>query len=401
MTKFDFRPYVSSIVWDKLVNRFSELKELVNYFPEIDIQTLVNLKRIYWGTNKKDEMDEFLFYEKDIAIKSKYILHLEKLVNKKEIWKPVNISTDADKYWVSNFGNVKSKKCILKLRENRGYYVVHLSKYKDTKTGKWNHKFYDVHTLVALTFLRNEEDKKKTNDTDIIVVNHINGNKLDNKCCNLEWTTQSKNMKHAVATGLSISLKRRVGQYSLDNELIKEYESIKSAAKITGLNDSSISKKCKIENNIYGGFRWKYIGYVPNNDEINLKEFKQIEDFPNYYINSEGKIYSKRLKRLMNLAKNGNRGYSICLSNDSVKKTHMVHRLVGQYFLKKTKKIDNCIRHKNGNKFDNNKNNLEWFFMENHKTNDSKLGSKKSKPKKISKTGPKKKYSGSKSAKKN
>lgn len=46
-----------------------------------------------------------------------------------------------------------------------------------------------IHRLVALTYLPNPENKEE--------VNHIDGNKLNNKLSNLEWVTKKENMLHA------------------------------------------------------------------------------------------------------------------------------------------------------------------------------------------------------------
>jgi hypothetical protein len=55
-------------------------------------------------------------------------------------------------------------------------------------------KMHRVHRLVAQTYLPNPENKA--------TVNHIDGNKLNNLLCNLEWMTQSENIQHACDTGL-------------------------------------------------------------------------------------------------------------------------------------------------------------------------------------------------------
>ena len=48
-----------------------------------------------------------------------------------------------------------------------------------------------VHRLVAAAFCQ------RKNDVDTNVVNHKDGNKMNNASFNLEWTTQSKNIQHS------------------------------------------------------------------------------------------------------------------------------------------------------------------------------------------------------------
>ena len=111
-----------------------------------------------------------------------------------EIWRKIE---GFENYEVSNLGNVRSLKNkkvkILKLiKRETGYIFINLYKNK-----KIHHK--SVHRLVASTFIPNPQNKSQ--------VNHIDGDKTNNKVENLEWCTAKENSQHAWNTGLSKSLK--------------------------------------------------------------------------------------------------------------------------------------------------------------------------------------------------
>lgn len=94
-------------------------------------------------------------------------------------------------YFVSNLGRVrssKSSKCLREAKNNRGYSVV----------GIYNaqHKLFTqlVHRLVAKAFIDNPEGLPH--------VNHLDGNKQNNRVDNLEWSSPSRNQRHAIQNGL-------------------------------------------------------------------------------------------------------------------------------------------------------------------------------------------------------
>ena len=91
-------------------------------------------------------------------------------------------------YLISPSGVISNRQQILKtFIINSGYRAIKL-----TASGKKTHRL--IHRLVAEAFLLNPGNKRE--------VNHIDGNKLNNNVCNLEWVTSSENKQHAIRTGL-------------------------------------------------------------------------------------------------------------------------------------------------------------------------------------------------------
>ena len=167
-----------------------------------------------------------------------------------EVWK--DIPNYEGLYQASTLGRIKNQKTknIIYGGIKRGYREVIL-----IKDGVRKYKL--VHRLVAQTFIPNKENKPQ--------INHIDGNKLNNNVDNLEWCTQSENMKHAYKLGLQKPLyaknnprAKRVKQYNLNKELIKEYYGVKEASRINGLNPRDISKCCQKKRKQVGGYIWTY-----------------------------------------------------------------------------------------------------------------------------------------------
>lgn len=168
-------------------------------------------------------------------------------------------------YQVSNMGNVRSLDKVIVQKNKSGNLQKHLYKgkqlkkqlqkngyeyvnlYKDTKIIKEL-----VHRLVAITFLENKNGN--------YYINHKDNNKSNNKIYNLEWCTQSYNIKYAYDCGNKIAPHmKKIYKLDIDEKILNTFESMQQAERETGIKAANISKCCRNLRNKAGGFKWKYV----------------------------------------------------------------------------------------------------------------------------------------------
>lgn len=187
---------------------------------------------------------------------------------KGEIWKEI---PGFPNVFASNLGRIKrpykrGRTHFIKGSVNRhGYRVTSLYS---------NGKRQQFHRLVALAFIPNPEGKP--------FIDHINGDRCDNRVDNLRWCTNKENMNYPLAlANMSESIKRRskdilhkrltgnkcnaereVCQLSITGELLKIHSSIANAARFLGdySYNSKITSVCKGKSQRKSayGYKWCY-----------------------------------------------------------------------------------------------------------------------------------------------
>lgn len=70
-----------------------------------------------------------------------------------------------------------------------------------------------IHRLLAIHFIPNPDNKR--------TVNHKDGNKLNNNLSNLEWMTDSQNIKHAYDNDLNHCSTKKISNSAMDEILIR------------------------------------------------------------------------------------------------------------------------------------------------------------------------------------
>ena len=176
-----------------------------------------------------------------------------------EVWKTIY-----ETYRVSNLGNVESLPRYLKEIYTSHNYMPRKAKGRTLKLIKQNNGYYCVnikgkihlvHRLVAEAFIPNPNNYP--------CVNHINGDKTDNRIDNLEWCTLQQNTQHAFDTGLNKKGKnhykaKKILQFDLKGNLIKSWDCIMDIERVIKINHGHISDVCKNRRKQCGGYIWKY-----------------------------------------------------------------------------------------------------------------------------------------------
>ena len=186
-----------------------------------------------------------------------------------EVWK--DIEGYEGLYQISNLGRVKSlernkkhsyngiahlKEKILKPLNINNYQRVILRKENNPKN-----KF--IHRLVAEAFISNPNNYP--------YINHKDENPKNNIVSNLEWCTHKYNMNYGTINQRRSKTEKitkkdkvycyeknckRVLQYDLEGNFIKEWESITKAKKTLHL--FKITEVCQKKRNKCGNYIWKY-----------------------------------------------------------------------------------------------------------------------------------------------
>lgn len=150
-------------------------------------------------------------------------------MKEKEIWKRVpNVDGILE---VSNFGNIRKISTVQHFIKN-GYVWI-----RTRKNGKTVPR--PVHRLVAEAFC------KKTGGN---TVDHIDGNKENNRASNLQWVSLQENLSRAVELGLAGT---RVHKFDSEATLVCAYPSISCAAADSGQDCSELSRRLSKRKIIY------------------------------------------------------------------------------------------------------------------------------------------------------
>lgn len=170
----------------------------------------------------------------------------------------------SNKYLVSDKGIILSQKGKpLKPSKNpHGYYVVTLCNNGETVS-------VAVHTLVARAFCQGYSPE--------LQVNHIDGNKENNRADNLEWVTAKENICHSAHIlgnyySSNNGLSRPIRGINKENNSMIQFVCIMDAARYFVPNEDYIKQR-SVQNGIWRalkGIRKSYRGYTWSYcDELN------------------------------------------------------------------------------------------------------------------------------------
>lgn len=170
-------------------------------------------------------------------------------------------------YLISSFGRIASKDKIVTQKNCWGRMQSRVYKGKMLKQifNKYGYASIElnqqgkpfttfIHRLVAKAFIPNPENKP--------CVNHLFGNKLDNRFFMLEWVTYSENMIHAVNTGLypiegKSKFSKPILQFSMQGDFIKRWHCVQQIKRELGLSIGCIASCARGERPTAHGFKWK------------------------------------------------------------------------------------------------------------------------------------------------
>lgn len=320
-----------------------------------------------------------------------------------ETWKAFAVD---DQYEISNMGNIRNArtKFVYNPPTNK-HGVKRINLYINGKnTG------FDVHRLVAQTFINNNDVEKK-------FVIHVNGNRIDNRAINLKWVTSAEQKKHARSmnakpvaiasnesdwktipnypmyeasktglirskhTGRTLKCVDRENGYSQVRLSLGSRQSFKTFGvhRLVALawlpnpeNKKTVNHKNRVKNdNCVDNLEWatssEQVHHFQNTERLcpaTIRQentsnheneiWKPIESMPGYEASCLGRIRNAESKHVLQIHTSG--VYAQCKTKYGTKS---IHRIIAETFLHGN--CDAIVNHKDGNKLNNNVDNLEFI----------------------------------------
>lgn len=208
---------------NRIINKYNDKKEFIKSYDNIeDIREELNIKynkyiTLACGKNKHKLYNNYYFrYDDDDEINNPEIIGSFENLNiqedtieneskeihnfKQEEWKQLSTNDDDNNYYknyeISNYGqfrNFNTKK-ILKLHISGGYKYANINIYNPTKNKKEVKKIR-INRLVAEYFVQIPDEYLEKYELYDLVIDHIDGNKHNNYFENLQYLTNSENIK--------------------------------------------------------------------------------------------------------------------------------------------------------------------------------------------------------------
>lgn len=208
---------------------YNNIEEVIDFIIEKNLTKTINRKNIF--QNLKKQLLNHKVNGTTIKMCYGYKWKYEECKNlENEEWKNIkDIYPDAIDMKISNYGRVLNKlgDFVLGTLDGFGYKIIFLG---------IENKRHKVHRLVAELFIQNPENKK--------VVNHKDGNKLNNHVNNLEWNTHSENNQHAMDTNLN-KCANQVKMIDINTKNETVYSSQKEASNKLNIGEYVLRKHIK------------------------------------------------------------------------------------------------------------------------------------------------------------
>lgn len=199
-----------------------------------------NVENLRWVSQQENAQNIHKDTPYSIKDKENYSLSLKNLPD--EIWKQFR---DTEVY-VSNLGrvkNTKTNKIVKGTTRTDGYHQTRLQVYN-------NGKSILTHRLVWLAFVGEIEEG--------MVINHINGDKSDNRLENLEKVSHQENMIKA-STETNVWNFSRVGEFNKEGEMLRIFANASEAAREIGILPSSMRNTIRRNGSCFNGLIYKYL----------------------------------------------------------------------------------------------------------------------------------------------